>query len=238
MWSTAFALDAVTVVVVLISAVTAYRRGFLNSIVRLVGTLGSALLCMHYSDPAAEWIYGRFFEKRVLTAISENIDRFGQPGLEAFSKGLEGLMQHLPMGIRQALGLRLPQDLKLWYDKVWGSASDFPLALADSVISPLAVSLLQAIIFCVLFALCSFAVGALARLLKGVNRVPLIGGVNAVLGGLLGIVQGLLYVFVLASLLWLLIAATGDTLTPITSGAIGQTVLFRHFLEIAPWTSA
>jgi hypothetical protein len=86
-----------------------------------------------------------------------------------------------------------------------------------------------------MFAGCMLLVNALAGLLRGVNKIPLLGTVNALLGGVFGALQGMLYVFVGASVLWLLLTASGGSLPFLTGETVEKTFLFKHFLLAGPW---
>ena len=51
----------------------------------------------------------------------------------------------------------------------------------------------------------------------------------------IGAAQGLLYVFVFASLLWFIVSATGDGMGIISNSEIEKTFLFRWFYLAGPW---
>ena len=69
----------------------------------------------------------------------------------------------------------------------------------------------------------------LSRLVGGVRYVPLFGSLDRMLGGVFGLIQGMLYVFVLAAVLWLLIQITNDSLPFMPQASVGETVLFGRF---------
>ena len=86
-----------------------------------------------------------------------------------------------------------------------------------------------------LFTVLMLLVNTIAGLLKSVNFLPVIGSLNEILGGVLGAAQGLLYVFVFASLLWFIVSATGDGMGIISNSEIEKTFLFRWFYLAGPW---
>lgn len=231
-----FLWDLVVVAVVALCAISAYRRGFLHAVVRLAGTIGTLALALVYSKPAAHLIYKSFFERRILDSMAQNISRFGQPGTEAFAEGMQALIDQLPPVFAQVIEMDSSGWFEEWYGNALSAGSQtLSASLAEGVIAPIAVSLLQAVVFCLMFAAGMLLVNMLAGLVRGVNKIPLIGGCNALLGGVFGAVQGMLYVFVGAAVLWLLVAAGGDSLPWLSAEAVEQTFVFKHFFLAGPW---
>lgn len=228
--------DLLVVAVVAFCALMAYHKGFLNAVVRLVGTVGALALSLVYSAPAARLVYENFFEQRVLNAVTENIGRFGEPGTEAFAEGMKALVESLPPVFAQAIQSDTSGMFEEWYGKALTSGAEtLSASLAESVIGPIAVGLLQAVAFCLLFGVSMLLVNLLAGMLRGVNKIPLVGTVNALLGGVFGAAQGMLYVFVGAAVLWLVMTAAGGSLPWLSAETVEQTFLFKYFFLAGPW---
>jgi uncharacterized membrane protein required for colicin V production len=58
-------LDGVTVAVIVLFTVSAYKKGFLNTVVRFVGTLVALVFSMMISAPAAEFIFDNYIADSV-----------------------------------------------------------------------------------------------------------------------------------------------------------------------------
>ena len=78
----------------------------------------------------------------------------------------------------------------------------------------------------------------IAKLFIGVNHIPLIGPLNEVLGGMIGAAQGMLYMFVIASVVWFVLSASGGQIGPVTVDVVEDTILFKEFYNIGPWVES
>lgn len=229
--------DGVTVAVIGVFAFLAYQKGLLHVLTRFIGAIAVFAVSIIYSKTVAGMIYARVFQSRVTEAVAANIDRFGEPGLESFTNAVRGVIEHLPPVLSQALDLQATLSAETWYqDFLAANTESLTAAVADQVIAPAAIAVLQIIVFFVMFGVGSILVNVIAGLFKEANHIPLLGTANALFGAVFGALQGALYVYVGAALLWLLIMATGDTLSFISAAAIEQTYLFRYFVAAGPWT--
>ena len=232
----ALLLDVIVIVIIISLILTARRKGFLSSVVKLIGSLISLAVAMYYCSPLANWVYRVFLEKRILEAVSDNIGELSAQSLEAFAIGLESTFNSLPAFIGQLLQSSSAGALENWYEAfLYSDTISRAAAMTNSVIAPIVISLLKAIVFCVIFGVLSMAVNRLSQVLHTVNAIPVIGGINSLLGGVLGLVQGMLYVFVLAAVVWILISVTGDSLSFITNKIINDSHLFKYFYNAGPW---
>lgn len=232
-------IDAITLAVIVVFALSSFRRGFLNAVVRLAGCILAVVLAMNYSLPLAKGFYQNYLSERVLNLVAQNIGSISLSDIDSFTEGLSQLSVQLPIGISQAVSSEIEAYSQLWYEAVMGeSKAGISLAIAENVVAPVAVSLLRVMVFFVIFGMLMLLVNTLASILKGVNHLPLIGGINELLGAAFGAAQGCLYIFVAAALLWFLLSASGGSIGPITSKAIDETVVFRLFYQAGPWASS
>ena len=232
-------LDALTVGIIAVFAIASYRKGFLNTIVMLLGSMGDLFVSLTYSQPAAELIYHAFFYDKIAAMVAQRLGTFTAADAAAFAKGLEELVSELPAVLSSALGSELGIYVGQWYQQLAGSnAAAVTVAITDTIIAPIAIGLLRVVAFFILFSLLMMLVKTVAGLLKTVNHLPLIGTFNELLGGVLGAIQGMLYVFVASAVLWFLISASGGQFGPVSAEMIGQTLIFKHFYTAGPWVNS
>ncbi len=101
--------------------------------------------------------------------------------------------------------------------------------ISNTVIKPVAVDCIRALLFIFVFIIVSILVKLLARCLSVVNKVPLAGEVNKFLGGVLGFLQGILYIYVAALILKVIIPITSNELMVINDSTINATHIFKLF---------
>lgn len=228
--------DVLTVAIVLTFAAASYKKGFLHAVTRLVGSIGAMLFSLVYSEPIAKMLFENYLRGSTLDLVAQHIGELTQSGAEEFLAGLEGMLSELPGWLAQSLQGALGPSAEAWYAAVQSSdAATLSVTVTDTIIGPMATALLRVLVFFVLFTVLMLLVNTIAGLLKSVNFLPVIGSLNELLGGVLGAAQGLLYVFVFASLLWFVVSATGDSAGILSSNEIEKTYLFRWFYLAGPW---
>lgn len=232
-------LDALTVGVIVVFAISSYRKGFLNTVVVLLGSLGAMFVALTYSQPAAEIIYQQFFYDKISSVVAQHLGSFTAADAAAFAKNIEDMVGELPAVFSSALQSELGLYVGQWYQQLANSdAATVTTAITNTIIGPIAIGLLRVVAFFIIFSLLMMLVNIVAGLLKTVNHLPLIGLFNELLGGVLGAIQGMLYVFVISAGLWFLISASGGQFGPISAEMIDKTLIFKHFYTAGPWVNS
>lgn len=106
-------------------------------------------------------------------------------------------------------------------------SEDYAGAIADNVVKPVVLVPMRALIFAVLFAIIVIALNILAGLLKNINKIPLIGGVNKVLGAAAGAVQGAIVIFLICIFVQAVVALSGNELIFLNTMTIDESFIFR-----------
>lgn len=109
------------------------------------------------------------------------------------------------------------------------TSASFKDAVINGIIEPCVKILVQTLVFVVIFIIVVVVLGIASKLLKFVNKIPLIGGLNALCGGLIGIVQGVIAVFVVCIAVRLITVLSGGTIMFFNSADIQSTFIFRVF---------
>lgn len=232
-------LDALTVVIIAVFALSSYRKGFLNAVVVLLGSLGALFVSLTYSQPVAELVYQQFFQEKIAAVVAQHMGAFTAADAAAFAQSIEDMAGELPAVFSSALGSQFGLYVGRWYEQFANSsAQEVTAVIAESIVAPVAIGLLRVVVFFIMFSLMMLLVKTVAGLLKTINYLPLIGTFNALLGGVLGAIQGMLYVFVLSAVLWFLISSSGGQFGPLSADMVDQTMLFKYFYTAGPWVNS
>ena len=105
--------------------------------------------------------------------------------------------------------------------------SDYAMAITDNVIKPVVLVPMRALIFAVLFVIILFVLNLIAKMLKGINKIPLIGGINKFLGAAAGFVQGAIVVFLVCIFVQVIVALSGNELIFLNTMTVNETFLFK-----------
>lgn len=223
--------DLAALLIVIIAACTAAKRGFMRTLVSFVGGLAALIGAYFASEPAARWVFAHFVRQPVYDSVLQNLQGFtGTDAGAALQQEMgkwAGWLAHLSGEEGQIAAHQLEQSLS---KGVEGMAA----AVTDYACGPVVVMALHMAFFLVFLILFGIAVGLIARAFDIFNHLPLISGANHFLGALLGVLQGCLILFLAAAVLGLLISLTGGW-PGVNSEVISQSYLFNIFYKMGPF---
>ncbi|MDR2559028.1 MAG: CvpA family protein [Oscillospiraceae bacterium] len=101
-------------------------------------------------------------------------------------------------------------------------------ALVDNLIGPVIFVPLRTLIFFILFAIICAVASFFVKKLSAINRIPLVGPVNSVLGGVTGLLKSAVIIFIVCICLNILITVTGNNIIFINTMTIEESFIFRH----------
>ena len=231
-----FIWDIIAVFIIASFALSSYKRGFLNTAIRLAGTIFAIGAALMFSSPVANGIYNSYISEKVLTSISQTMAEVGEPSIEAFTEQVSMMSEQLPAIVSGMTSKYFGDSLETMYESFTTmDLNAFAQMISESIVSPIIVGAIQAIVFCILFGGIMIFVKLLAKMMTTVNYVPLVGSVNALLGGVLGALQGMAYLFVCCAVMWLVMSVTNNSLPFLNQDIIQETVLIKHFFMAGPW---
>lgn len=108
-----------------------------------------------------------------------------------------------------------------------GNRESTALAFEESILAPVIKGLLRVLFFVLLLIICKLIIGPISELFKGVNKIPIIGPVNVLCGGALGLVEGVLIVYAVSLGVKLAVYLTEGSLMFINNETIDKTYIFK-----------
>lgn len=201
------------------------RNGFLRSIVNFLSAIASAVAAGLLSEPAARFLYTNIVRDAIRAVVNRNVANMLEEGFSSsgnLAALIPGWMQSMvPAGTETALPI--------------GEVDITPMvdAFIESALAQPVIMLLRGVCFFVLFTVFMVAARFIARALGAVNRIPLVGSVNTMLGGILGVGQALITLYILALLVQVYIAYTGGGGDIANPTVIGEGYLFSFFFRLA-----
>ena len=212
-------LDIITVVLFIGIILSSVSRGFVRSVVELIGIIVSFLVASALSIPFGNWIYLHFIKAPLTSGASSYIASLSGSAEQSFRQFLANY--------------HLSADFLSSTAGSAGSAGNS--ALVSGLVDPMGNLIGRGIAFILLFLVCMFAVHLIARVGDVVNKLPLIGGLNRLLGALIGVVKAVLVMFLVCTLVEILIPVFAvQKNPPITNTTIESTYVFQYFYHINP----
>ncbi|MEA5050144.1 MAG: CvpA family protein [Oscillospiraceae bacterium] len=211
---TPIVLDILTAVIVVICFIVSWKRGLVSTVIRLVGCAASILFGWWASGKLATIVYDRFLKDKLVDIVSQRVAN------QAVSSGTWGV-----------LGRFVDRILSAATGTDTSAASE---TIVDNMLSQPATAVVRAILFILLFFLLMLVVKGLNRAFRGINKVPVLGGANKLLGGVIGIAEGLLVCYIAVAAVSLIVTLTNNSLTWLNTDLIDVSKLFSLLYHFNP----
>ena len=196
----------------------ASKRGFLRTVIQMAAYIAVIIASSLISQAAAPMIYQRIVEPSLQNSIQEKTQETG-----------ETIYELMPDKFLSRLGVT-QEDLDNLLESV--SPEELLEKAADETIAPLVTSIIGMLVFVACFALLSMVASGILSALKIINYIPGLGALNSLLGGAIGILQGLLMVYVFAILLHAIFGMYPDGWWLFTEQSAQNSYLFSRFYRL------
>lgn len=217
-----YLLDLVTVGVFILTVFFAYKRGFISAIIHFVGFLLAYLLAFVVSNPLGQAIDSSCMNKIVSGVVSGSVKSGGS---DFFSK----IIGSIPSTVGNSLsGL----------SKTLGSESEKAISgLISAISAPISMMISRCIAFIVIFIIAIVAIRVIEHFSRLLKHVPIIGTLNSLLGGIVGIFEALLIMFLISTLVSISVSfASFDKKPWVSKNTIQSTYIYKYIDSMNPLT--
>jgi uncharacterized membrane protein required for colicin V production len=222
------AYDLAAVLILLQTVAYSSRRGFATGIFRLVGQLAAFFGATYLSRTGAELIYNGFLKTEVTAFLNRSLQ--GGQVAEIVSQ-LEAGLEQLPHLSANILSMGI--DLDAISQALANSVAGVGTTLEQAVIGPAVRGFVSVVLFLLLFAVFGVLVRVLTSAIHFVFRSPILAPIDRFLGGLLGLLQGSLNLYLVCIGLKLLFYLVGG-MKYCNQGIILDTILLSKFYTFDP----
>ena len=224
-----FLFDIICTIVWIILVVRYARKGFLSSIVQLVGNLLSLLGAHQLSAACAGWVFEHMLAGGFRTQIAASLSAGGVVDLSAIAEKYAGF---LPAGFRASIVAACERSV----DAV---LADNAVVLADSIVEnvlqPLLTPVIMLVLFFLFYAVLRLLVSMLVTVLGLVNKLPVVGTVNRSLGWLVGGGTALMDIYLVLCVVWGLVVITGGSLSVLNDTVMSGSLYYKVFNLFNPF---
>lgn len=229
----AILLDIILAAIGILIVIGSWRSGFLRTAVLLVGYASSVVVAFWLSERLAVMVYDNFIRGFIQTGI-DNAVASSVNGM-SFDTVLPTLFESWPKVIVNPILAAFGGEKELLHtleESTGGVLSNLGNTVAGTLVAPIVTSLLR-IIFCLLiFLICVIIVRSIAGLFKRFYAVPILGTLNSLLGGLLGVAKAALFLLLLAMIVSLVISISGNRLGWLNTDIVQSTRLLKPLYEV------
>lgn len=212
--------DAIIVVIFLLFIILGVKRGFVRSVLDLVGTLAAMLVSMWFSGIAAQWFFSTFLQESLTHQIAEALQ--SAPAADAAEAVLSVVPEILRGGL-EAFGIT-SDAINQAVAGTSGQAAEAVVA----VLAPMVVSALRGLFALVLFIFLLVIFRILSGVVCRIFRLPVLRQLDKGLGILLGVAQ--------AALITVLLCFCAQALISVSSPWLVETIqasqVYQFYLSL------
>lgn len=230
--TTSFLIDIVFATMVLICVVVAWNRGFVKTVVSFLGFIAAGIVSMLACAKVSEYLYQLLIKQPLYDSIYKRVLELVPTG-EVVSS-IEDIGAVLPGAVKVLFDLAAADAGERIGQTLAGTAETVSHTVLDTLVEPLVLALLNMVIFFVLFALLMVIVNILVAMLGKVFELPVLSGINRLLGGVVGVVNGVLVCMLAAALLSLYATVTSDASSWVNTDILRSTTIASFFIEHNP----
>ena len=218
-------LDLIVIAIVAIFALISAKKGFVRTLVEVVGFIAVILLANNVSPVLSETTYNKFIEPAVVEKVTESL---GELDVLEMSE-VQIKQESLPTFVYKILGedFSLENFQNTINEKLGEGLETAMTEASQTVIKPVITEILKVIYMVLIVVVLSVVVKFLAKLLNKLFSFSFVGKANKTLGAVLGTIKGIAIAVIFCSIIGLIVPLTENGFLIFTSSAIESTVIFK-----------
>lgn len=221
-----FGLDIAVLVTVVIFALVGAKKGFIKACADFLGAFIAMIAAGILSEPAAEWVYNTFFHDALMEKIAAAVTGLGA------EEAVQTVFAEFPEVLRRGLAAAGITESGVTA-QVQGGVLDISEGIAYAV-SPMLIGFVRVLAMLVLFILLLVVIRALASLLTGLFELPVLHGVNGLLGALFGILLAVVAIWVVLACVQAFMPLLSEDMQIHIAGILDESVFFDMLYDFNP----
>ncbi len=202
-------IDLILLAIVFVIVYVSIRNGFFKTLFNLLAYVLAVVAAKVVSPIFARATFDRFIRSGAEEYLSESLSDIT---VEQLPEQAELVIDSVPdklRGLLEIIGFS-KEKISEQIESVELESQDIVTSVVDNVVEPIGTAIMQFLIFIILGIVFLIVAKIIVRLLDGViKKLPVVKGVNSILGGALGFIRGLLFAVVFAGVLGI-IASVSD----------------------------
>lgn len=224
-----YILDGAVIAVCLICVLVGVQRGFIRSAVHFLGSVIAACLASVLGGAVAQWLFDTLFRGAMVEKINETLQSLGaENAVAAIQQVLDSLPDFLVRAMEEA-GVtvsRISGEITNQSSQAAGMIADY--------LAPVFVGFLKVLAVIVIFFLLMTLVRLLAHLVGNMFRLPILGQIDGLLGGVFGFLLALLAVWVVVAAVTVFIPVLDTATRYQVDQVLGQSMIAKLFMQSNP----
>jgi uncharacterized membrane protein required for colicin V production len=190
-----FVLDAILVLILVMTIIDGRRKGFFTTVFSLVATAIAVLVAHEYSAPFAEWANENLVQNAAVNALANSISSYIGDGSQAVINSIPDYI----ISAAQASGVEIQEIVSNLGSSV--DAVSIAEQIYGGIYGIIVFPILSVIAFLIIFAISKSILSFGVSFINNVFKLPILKGLNKTLGGVIGAVKGVLVIGIIGVLL-------------------------------------
>lgn len=205
-------IDLLFCLIVLLFIVRTAKKGFALSLFNIIAFFGAFILSAIIAKNLSGYIFNAFFEESVIEKINSSATSFFTNSTTEEITNFVSTEFPLLFNFSEISGLGINSEA---IGNVSSATASF---ISKNIIEPIFVSLISLFVYIISLVVCIPVLRFIAKRLAKVFTVSLVGKINSVLGGFLGVVKGIIVVFIICAATVMVMGLFLDSESPLFYG--------------------
>lgn len=224
-------LDLIVAFIVVFFALLSAKKGFVRTLVEVVGFGAAIILAFNFSTVVSDFIYDKAIEPSVFKTVNQITDSTET----VIDDTVNTVLDKMPNFITESNYFNISKTDAVDLVKQDTATQNGETVLANSisknVVKPPVVKLLSLILSIVFIAVFIFVVKFLAKFINKIFSISVIGSLNKFLGAVIGIVKGVAVSLIFCLLISLILSFTKNGFLIFTNESINSSYLFKFLMQ-------
>ena len=217
--------DIGVIAIVVLFAISGYKKGLLVSVMNVVGTVVAAAVSPVLASVFSSMVYTNFIRGAIIDSVAKAAEDI-PINATALQKATE-LLANVPNSIFNMLSLENGMETQKMSEAISASTNlDLP-NLVESMVSTKALGLISTILTVIFFIILSAALKYAAYLMTKTLEAVKLGGVNKAFGGIFGIVEAAFIIMVITCLIYFVTMFMSPESFDYINDRINETILYK-----------
>ena len=217
--------DIGVIAIVVLFAISGYKKGLLVSVMNVVGTVVAAAVSPVLASVFSSMVYTNFIRGAIIDSVAKAAEDI-PINATALQKATE-LLANVPNSIFNMLSLENGMETQKMSEAISTSTNlDLP-NLVESMVSTKALGLISTILTVIFFIILSAALKYAAYLMTKTLEAVKLGGVNKAFGGIFGIVEAAFIIMVITCLIYFVTMFMSPESFDYINDRINETILYK-----------
>lgn len=219
-------IDLIVIAIITVCVLLSAKKGFVKTVVGVVGFIFAAYLTFTISTPLAGATYDRIIEPPIVEAAAGAVQNTQNDIWEALPEFITDNATKLGISSEDFKG-------SISSNLVDGAENAVKTASQD-VIKPIIIKILGLLYSVVIMVVLMFVVNILASFINKLFSFSIVGKANKILGGIIGLPKGIIFAMLFCMIVSLIVRFSGGILF-FTNENIDKTILFKFLANIIPF---